>query len=353
MRLRDYLVDHRLHLVAYALGLLLLCGGLWLDPRHLVHVDTLGYIALLVTLFFAGCLWLDYKRNQRWLKLWQARLSAGAEALDWPLEESGTRAQVVIAKALNQLLQAHRHSLSQVIATQRDQQAFIDSWVHEIKVPLAASNLLVDSLEDDAPEDVLSQLSLQLDRMDHYVEQVMYYSRLDSFSKDYLLNDYSLTQVVNEVAVDNRNAFIDGHLQFESPNNDAVVTTDAKWLRFILMQLFSNALKYTPAGGKITATIAQSPDEVTLTIADTGIGIAEDECHRVFEKGFTGTNGRNAESKSTGLGLYLADQLTQKLGHHLSITSKPQVGTAVTIHFPHLQYYGQNASQLTDQPLSR
>lgn len=353
MRLRDYLHDHRLHLIAYVLGLLLLCGGLWLDPKHLVHLDNLIYIAVLVTLFYAGLMWLDFKKQQRWLRQWQTRLEAGEEALDWPMPETGSRSQTLIAKTLNQMLQTHRQTLSNVINTQRDQQAFIDSWVHEIKVPLAASNLLVDSLEDDAPEDVLSQLSLQLDRMDHYVEQVMYYSRLDSFSKDYLLNDYPLKQVINEVVVDNRNAFIAGHLQFELTGDDQVVTTDAKWLRFILMQLFSNALKYTPAGGKITATIAEAHDEVTLTIADSGIGIAQDELHRVFEKGFTGTNGRNAESKSTGLGLYLADQLSQRLGHHLSITAEPDVGTAVTIHFPHLQYYGQSASNLAEQPLSR
>lgn len=353
MRLKDYLHDHRLHLVAYVLGLLLLCGGLWLDPSHLVHLDTLIYIAGLVSLFYLGLLWLDFKRQQRWLALWQARLTGGIEALDWPMPETGNRAQSLVAKALNQMLETHRQSLAQVINTQRDQQAFIDSWVHEIKVPLAASNLLVDSLEDEAPEEVLSQLNLQLDRMDHYVEQVLYYSRLDSFSKDYLLNDYPLKQVVNDVVVNNRNAFIAGHLQFELAGDDQIVTTDAKWLRFILMQLFSNALKYTPTGGKITATIAQAHDEVTLTIADTGIGIAPDELHRIFEKGFTGTNGRNATSKSTGLGLYLADQLAQRLGHHLSITATPDVGTAVTIHFPHLQYYGQSASNLADQPLSR
>ncbi|WP_461212986.1 sensor histidine kinase [Lacticaseibacillus sp. GG6-2] len=348
MGMRAYLHDHRLVIGAYWLGLLLLCGGLWLDPSHRVHGDTLIYVAVLVTIFAMVIGFIQYRRNQRWLVAWQAACTGD----DAPLPHAATNAQAVIIQAAEAARRTHRQAFTKLAADQQDHQAFIDAWVHETKVPLAAMTLLLDSLDGQAPEQPLQALALQLDRVDHDVDQVLYYSRLETFSKDYLLHDHELVPLVQQVVVDNRNSFIAKHLQF-GIDGDATVTTDGKWLRFILMQLFSNAIKYTPEGGKIHVTIATTKNEVTLAVTDSGIGIAQDEQHRVFEKGFTGTNGRNANEKSTGLGLYLADQLTQRLGHTLSLTSTPGAGTTVTIHFPHLDFYGDRGSTLTPHTRAR
>ncbi|WP_390406974.1 sensor histidine kinase [Lacticaseibacillus jixiensis] len=353
MSFRAYLHDRRLFVVGYGLGLLLLGGGLWLDPMHLVHLDTVVYISSLVTLLALGFCLIDYRHQRRFISQWQARTAARAAALDWPLPASANHEEAIMIEAFNQTLLAHRQAVTQLQEAAVDHQAFIDSWVHEIKVPLAAMTLLTESMEDQAPSAALDELNVQLDRVDHYVEQVLYYSRLESFSKDYLLQDYHLQALVNEVVIANRNSFISKHLRFNFEGPDALVTTDAKWLRFILMQLFSNAIKYTPDGGSITAIVAQAKSAVTLTIKDTGIGIQPDEQHRVFEKGFTGTNGRNANVKATGLGLYLAQELAKRLGHSLSLTATPNVGTAVTIHFPNLAFYGDSGSHLSEQPVAR
>lgn len=353
MTLKAYLLDHRLQITAYLFGLCLFCGGLWLDPSHRVHGDTLLYMASLITLFAMAITALAYRRRKRWLSDWQARINAGADALDWPLAPAQNHEQAVITQAVNQLLQAHRQAMTQVLTTQQDYRAYLDSWVHEAKVPLAAISLIVDSLDGQVDETKLTQLSLQLDKIDHDVEQVLYYSRLDSFSRDYLLRDYDLKQVVNAVAVDQRNSFIAKQLSFQVVGPAITVTTDDKWLRFILRQLLANAIKYTPAGGAIKAILAHGEHEATLTIQDSGIGIPADEQHRVFEKGFTGTNGRNANQKSTGLGLYLAAQLAQRLGHHLTLTSTVGAGTEVTVHFTHLDYYGDSGATLTPQPLAK
>lgn len=347
MTVKHYLQDRLAAILSFLLGMILLGVGLWLDPRHLVRWDTLLYLALLLGLFGVLLLWWGYHRTRRWTRLFEERLKAGADALDWPIKEPlRGHEQALIASAYNELLQAHRQAQSTLIARQQDQQAFIDSWVHEIKVPLAAAGLLQDSLDGKAPEAPLNDLALQLDRINFYVEQVLYYSRLDSFSKDYLLREYDLKQVVDGVIVDQRNSFIDRGIGFTRHGGSLTVVTDEKWLRFILTQLVSNALKYTPRGGTITATIADSAKEATVTIADTGIGIPDDEQHRVFEKGFTGTNGRNANQRATGLGLYLADQLSQKLGHQLTLTSQVGKGTQVTVHFPHLSFYGEKGATL-------
>ena len=346
MTFKQYLHVHLAGIAWYVIGLALLCFGLWLDPRQRVRWDTLLYMAVLITGFAAVLLVWHYTRTKKWVKAFTDRTEAGVEALDWPLAASSNHERAAIIEAYNHVLREHRQAQSELIARQQDQKAFIDSWVHEIKVPLAAAGLLQDSLDGKAPEKPLDELALQLDKINFYVEQVLYYSRLDSFSKDYLLREYDLKPLVDGVIVDQRNSFIDRRISFALNGDSLTVVTDEKWLRFILGQLVSNALKYTAPGGQVTATIADAPTEATLTIEDTGIGIPSDELHRVFEKGFTGTNGRNANQRSTGLGLYLADQLSQKLGHHLTITSTVDQGTAVTIHFPHLSFYGESGTTL-------
>ncbi|KRM72462.1 Signal transduction histidine kinase [Lacticaseibacillus brantae DSM 23927] len=322
---------------------------LWLDPRHLVRVDTVAYLNFIMLLIGVGILVWNFYRSRKWLDQFQQRLQDPDQALDWPMPLGHRRDQQLIEQTYNAVIKAHHSTLETLIDRQTDQQAFIDSWVHEIKVPLAAAGLLSESLEGQAPEEKVDQLSLQLDRINFYIDQVLYYSRLDSFSHDYLLQDYSLKQTLADVIVANRNSFIDQNIQYSFEGTDQKVLTDQKWLSFILTQIISNSLKYTPTGGKITAVVSDDDGEVQLTIKDTGIGIPLDEQHRVFEKGFTGTNGRNANQKATGLGLFLAQQLSEKLGHSLTLASTPGQGTAVTLHFPYLSYYENTGTTLTHQ----
>lgn len=351
MTLRQYLADHLTAIGAFVLGLALFCGGLWLDPSQSVRPSTLVYFAALAIGAMGLFLWWRYRREKAWLSALIEHLSAGVDAAPWPMSTLRRHRERLVASAYNTFLRDHQQQLSQLLAAQQDQKDFIDSWVHEIKVPLAATGMLRESLDGTAPEGTLDEMALQLDKINDYVEQVLYYARLDSFSKDYLLREYPLKPLVESVAVDQRNSFIAHHIGFQVTGDDRTVVTDEKWLRFILGQLFSNALKYTPEGGQITATLGGDANADWLTIQDTGIGIPKDEQHRVFEKGFTGTNGRNANQKSTGLGLYLAAELAEKLGHHLTLSSDAS-GTAVTIHFSHLTYFGESGSTLEKPALT-
>lgn len=347
MRLRDYLFDRRRGIGVFLGGLVLFCLGLWLDPEHRIAMATVAYMASLVLLIAAGFTWWQYLDHKRWLTQLADRVKAGDAALDWPLPASQNREQTLYATAYNQLVTAHRQSATSFVATSQDQREFIDTWVHEIKVPLAAATLLAERLEDTADPQQLDDLTLALDQIGGYVDQVLYYSRLDSFSKDYLLQPTALTTVVNDTVVGLRNLFIAKRLQFHLTGADHTVVTDAKWLRFILSQLLSNAVKYTASGGAITVTIAETGTETQLSVTDTGIGIPAGDLHRVFDKGFTGENGRNANHQATGLGLYLAKQLAAKLGHDLTIASTVEQGTTVTIHFPQLTYFGHDILEAT------
>lgn len=174
MTLKAYLHDHLAAIAWFFIGLALLCFGLWLDPGQRVRWDTLLYIAVLVTGLAAALLAWHYTRTKKWVKAFTDRQSAGAEALDWPLNPASSHEHAAISEAYNHVLREHRQAQSELIARQQDQKAFIDSWVHEIKVPLAAAGLLQDSLDGQAPEKPLDDLALQLDKINFYVEQVLY-----------------------------------------------------------------------------------------------------------------------------------------------------------------------------------
>ena len=159
-------------------------------------------------------------------------------------------------------------------------------------------------------------------KIGQYVDMVLGYLRLDSDSTDYVFCDTDLDALIRQAVRKFARLFILKRITLDFQETGRTVLTDGKWLSFVVEQLLSNALKYTPAGGAVRIY----GDGETLVIADTGIGIREEDLPRIFEKGFTGYNGRTGQ-KSTGIGLYLCRRVTEKLGHDLTIVSRPGQGT--------------------------
>ena len=195
-------------------------------------------------------------------------------------------------------------------------------WAHQIKTPIAAMDLLLQ--EDDSPR--RGELETELLKIRQYVEMVLSYLRLDSDSTDYVLREYPLDDILRQAVRKFAKMFILKKITLDFQETGKTVLTDEKWLLFVVEQVLSNALKYTPAGG----TIRIYGDGATVVIADNGIGIREEDQARVFEKGFTGYNGR-ADKKSTGIGLYLCRQVMDRLNHDISLTSRPGQGTLVRL----------------------
>ena len=195
-------------------------------------------------------------------------------------------------------------------------------WAHQIKTPIAAMDLLLQ--EDDSPR--RGELETELLKIRQYVEMVLSYLRLDSDSTDYVLREYPLDDILRQAVRKFAKMFILKKITLDFQETGKTVLTDEKWLLFVVEQVLSNALKYTPAGG----TIRIYGDGATVVIADSGIGIREEDQARVFEKGFTGYNGR-ADKKSTGIGLYLCRQVMDRLNHDISLTSRPGQGTLVRL----------------------
>ena len=201
---------------------------------------------------------------------------------------------------------------------------YYSMWVHQIKTPIAAMNFLLDNEEID--QKILQQ---ELFKIERYVEMVLTYIRLDSISSDYVITKINLDEVVKDSVKKYATIFINKKIKLNYVSHETMVISDKKWLSFAFEQILGNSVKYSSTGGEITIETYENK----LVIEDNGIGIKEEDLPRIFEKGFTGFNGRY-EKKSSGLGLYLCKKTLDKLGHHIEISSKVGEGTRIEITFP-------------------
>lgn len=197
-------------------------------------------------------------------------------------------------------------------------------WAHQIKTPIAASSLLVGEIED---KKVKNQLEQELFKIESYVNIVLQYLRLESFHEDLVLKKENLEDLVKEIVKKYAIFFIQKGLILSLHDLDRTIITDRKWFVVILEQVLSNSLKYTSQGG-----IEIYFQEDTLYIKDSGLGIQDADLLRVFERGFSGYNGRLTQ-QSSGLGLYLSKKIADELGHQISIASQVGQGTTVVISF--------------------
>ena len=201
---------------------------------------------------------------------------------------------------------------------------YYSMWVHQIKTPIAAMNFLLDNEEVD--QKILQQ---ELFKIERYVEMVLTYIRLDSISSDYVITKINLDEVVKDSVKKYATIFINKKIKLNYVSHETMVISDKKWLSFAFEQILGNSVKYTSTSGEITIETCENK----LVIEDNGMGIKEEDLPRIFEKGFTGFNGRY-EKKSSGLGLYLCKKTLDKLGHHIEISSKVGEGTRIEITFP-------------------
>lgn len=195
-------------------------------------------------------------------------------------------------------------------------------WAHQIKTPIAAMRLLLQSNEGTLNRECEAELF----KIEQYVEMVLGFQRLESDSNDYVLKAYDIDGIIKTSVKKFSKQFILKKLTFNFSETHLKAVTDEKQLGFVIEQIISNALKYTPHG-----SISVYGEGDNLCISDTGIGIAAEDLPRIFEKGYTGYNGRT-DKKSTGLGLYLCKRITDKLGHKLTVYSKVGEGTTVKIN---------------------
>ncbi|NLI22632.1 MAG: HAMP domain-containing histidine kinase [Clostridiales bacterium] len=287
-------------------------------------VRELRYTLLLVA---AGALWfgtrslLSYIRRQ--VRLWDAQQSLPPDANDLP--EAATVPEESYRALCAAYLQARNHSAAAATAAERDRLDYFTLWVHQIKTPISALDLMAQSTEP-VDRELLRQ---EVFKIGQYADAALSYQRLQSLHNDLTLTPVSLYPLCCAVVRPLRPIFLYRKIALHMEPFEGTALSDAKWLSMALTQVVTNALKYTPEGGSVTIAM---PEAQVLTVRDTGAGIHPEDLPRVFERGFTGHAGRGgrAPEKSTGIGLYLCKAACDQLGHAVSLACPPEGGVTVT-----------------------
>lgn len=220
--------------------------------------------------------------------------------------------------------------INKVKNQRKEYKEYIEQWIHEVKTPISAIKLIEENNKTVTSRVILEEL----ENIDRYVEQALFYARCEEAHKDYLIKEISLEQCVNQVLIRNKQMFILNSIDIDLADLEKNIYCDSKWLEFIINQIIVNAVKYRKKDFPMIKIYTKEIKNGTqLIIEDNGIGIPDNEVNRVFEKGFTGNKGRQ-NNKSTGIGLYLCKKLCDKLGLLIAVDSKENVYTKVVITFP-------------------
>lgn len=213
---------------------------------------------------------------------------------------------------------------------------YVELWIHEVKIPLMSLMLKCHNNKDKIDRTFEEQIR----KLDNYIEQILYYVRSEEANKDFSIKNVELKKVISRTALRNKDDLLENKINLMVENVDFVVLSDSKWLEFIINQIINNSIKYrnNKVENYIKITAKEDNDKIVLSILDNGIGIEKADLSRVFEKTFTGSNGRIVTS-STGMGLYIVNKLCQKLGHVISIDSEINNYTCVNITFFKNDFY--------------
>ena len=303
--------------------LLLIFGGIFAGIFFLydLEVEAVVYacgLCFIIGLLFFGVRFQSYAKKHKKLQMMIEKGTTMIEQLPPPAAGiEGDYQQLVM-----ELRQINQNDRTWWQAQRNDSIDYYTAWVHQIKAPIAVMQLILQGTDTEENQELLYELF----RIEQYTEMVLSYFRLDSSSNDLVIKEYDLDPIIKQSIRKYASQFIRKRIRMIYSGTDLKVLTDEKWLGFILEQLLSNAVKYTKEGS-VTITVSE---ESVLTVSDTGMGIAAEDLPRIFEKGYTGYNGR-ADKKSTGLGLYLCKQAADKLAHSLEVRSSIGKGTEVSI----------------------
>ncbi|MFF2177934.1 sensor histidine kinase [Lysinibacillus sp. NPDC058147] len=297
----------------------------WLDGFR--NVDTAIYSFCISLVLLASFLLIRYLMRQRYL----LKISQLPKTMEDVLQKNAKTPEAMQAeKYMHELYRLYKHELQSLYAGQKRHDQFINQWVHQMKTPISVIELL---LQDERPLDK-KNVQEEIDRLRRGLDMVLVNARLENFEEDMQVEQVALKTIVTATVNENKRLFITKRVFPEIHiEDDIIVASDSKWLRFILGQFVTNAVKYTfEANKKISISAITKDDCVQLAICDEGIGIPASDLSRVTKAFFTGENGRKT-GESTGMGLYLAKEICEKLGHDLNITSEVGKGTDVTVTF--------------------
>lgn len=329
MNKKEYLKDKRLYLI---IGMTIYLVILLVLLAFKVNIEATLAITFTYFIGLITILIVDYIRKKTFYNNFKCKL----DSLDQKylivemLQDAYFLEGRILTDALYEIDKSMIEKINEYKMQVKDFKEYVELWIHEVKLPVASLTLMVHNQKGEQSKKLLSQLT----RLDNYLEQILYYVRSENAEKDYLITKVNLSKVISNVALKNKDILLAKGIDFVVSDVDIEVLTDSKWLEFIINQIVDNSIKYSKEKNAYIKIVAKEESEVIgLIIYDNGKGISKSDLPRVFDKTFTGTNGRSESAKSTGMGLYLCRELCNKLGHKIQIISEEGKYTKVTILF--------------------
>ena len=310
-------------------GVFLFLFYFWTSGTHVEILYPMG-ITICLFVIYITVEWVRYYR-------FNVNVQKSKKSIFYDLEPI-TLEQREIAEALNSIYENYMKQINEILAEQKMQNRFFMQWVHNLKTPISVVKLILDGIKkDDLNEKDLIALKKENNRISEGLQNGLTLLRLEDFSKDYMPHAIDLVKSINNVIKSRKNQFIYNNILPEIliEDKDIIVLSDEKWNEFILEQLVSNGIKYSSLkenSKKLKFIVEQEDEFVILKIIDDGIGIHSSDINRVFEPFFTGENGRKCR-ESSGIGLYICDIASKKLGHVITINSRFGEGTEVSIKY--------------------
>ena len=328
MRFSEFLKDKWIFLLSQT-GIILFLA-LLLNVMKISNAAN-SLVCMSVLFITVGALVLEYNQKNDFYKHLYQDLDAIEKKhyISSVIDEAGFTEGEFLIDVLKQATKSMNDEIASYRRMNTEYQDYIETWIHEIKIPISCMDLICENNKNEMASDVKEELS----RIDGYVEQALYYARSTNLEKDYMIREIRLDKLVKETLKKYSKQLISAKATPHFDNLSQTIYGDPKWLEFILGQLIANSIKYKKEMLTLTFSACEEQDNVLLHISDDGIGIPESELTHIFEKGFTGTNGRS-HAKSTGIGLYLCRQLCNKMHLSISASSVSGQGTTMQITFP-------------------
>lgn len=335
MKFKDYLYDYLFFLIFTIIFTILIYLILYAFKTPLETIIVICCIHLFTVVFFFI---YDFIRKKKFYDTLFFHIQSLDEAylvletIKQPTFLEGR----LLYNALYDINKSMRENVKALENQNIDFKEYLELWIHEIKIPVSSLLLMFHNHKDIYDE----RAKKQVQSINNYLEQILYYERSEISTHDYLIKEIKLMDIIHMVALKNMDILLEKDISLEVYCENEIIVSDAKWLEYIINQIINNSIKYmNDKNEKIIKIKTRKVENILqLMIEDNGIGIPSDDLPKVFDKSFTGYNGRLLKS-STGMGLYICKNLCTKLGHKLMIDSKADQGTIVTIEFNHNDYY--------------
>ena len=333
MNIKEFLKE-KLSNFIYSAVLFLIINIYLFSLNSIKNLSDLIYLDILIITIFIGFTILDYRKMKDRYSSIMELIEDEKDIDSYCIDDNFLEGKIInyIIDYKDKKLEDETKECENQL---KDMEEYISRWVHEIKLPLSAMKIILDRDSDD----MISSIENELEKMNFLVNSVMYGSRATASAEDIFIKEENLKDIVRTAVKSNSFFLIKNNISPKLGDLDFKVYTDKKWIIYVLGQLINNSIKYSKENGVIEFSAEDKGESIELKIRDNGIGINEEDLERVFNKGFTGSNGRNSVYKSTGMGLYFSKKIIDKLNHSIEVESVKDKYTLFRIRFYKISDY--------------